>query len=131
MTTGGRIALGLLVAFIAQFLAFLLAGAGHGWVAPFFLSFVLWVLLPMTLAIAWPIGRGSRLALLAILVVALVADAVLVSRSIGEAGYISQYIKINGVAGYLIIGLWLCLWTFWQAILACSLIAGRKPHANA
>ena len=131
MTTGGRIALGVLLAFIAQFLAFLLAGAGHGWVAPLFISIMLWVLLPASLAIAWPIGRGSRLALSAILVAALAADAWLISRSIGEARYISHYVDVNGAVGWLIIGLWLGLWAFWQAILVWSLAARRKSADDA
>lgn len=132
MKTGGRIALGLLLALVAQFLAVMLAGAGHGWVAPFLLSFALWVLLPMTLAIAWPIGRGSsRVALLAIVVVALCADAVLVSRTISEVDYLSAYIKVNGLLGLLIIGLWLCLWSFWQAMLVGALVVGREPLGDA
>jgi hypothetical protein len=131
MGTGSRIALGLFLALIAQFLAFLLAGSGHGWVAPFLLSFALWVFLPITLALAWPIGPGSPRALTPILVLALVADAMLINRSIGEAAYISQYININGWAGLLIIGLWLCLWLFWQAILGWSLVAGSRVAKDA
>jgi hypothetical protein len=83
------------------------------------------------LALAWPIGRGSPRALTPILVLALVADAMLINRSIGEAAYISQYININGWAGLLIIGLWLCLWLFWQAILGWSLVAGSRVAKDA
>jgi hypothetical protein len=131
MTIGRRIALGLLLAFFAQFFGLMLAGAGHGWVAPLFISIVLWVLWPMTLAIGWPIGRGSRRTLAAMIVAALVADAWLISKSLGEADYISRYVEINGVVGSLIIGLWLLLWTIWQAILVCSLAAPRKPANDA
>lgn len=126
MTTGRRIALGLLLAFFAQFLGFLLAGAGHGWVAPLFISIVLWVLWPMTLAVAWPIGSRSRMASVTMLAAALSADLWLVSKSIGEADYISRYVEVNGALGLLIIIFWLCLWTVWQAILVWSLVAGRK-----
>jgi hypothetical protein len=131
MTVGRRIALGLLLAFFAQFLGLMLAGAGHGWVAPLFISIVLWVLWPMTLAIGWPIGRGGRLALAAMIVAALLADAWLISKSLGEADYISRYIEINGAVGSLIIGLWLLLWTIWQAILVCSLVAPRNAANDA
>ena len=131
MSAGGQIAVGLLLALIAHFLALLLAGAGHGWVAPFYLSFALWLLLPMTLALAWPIGRGSRRAVAPILLLALVADAILIGMSIGESASISHYTDVNGSVGLLIIGLWLCLWIFWQAILVRSLVTGAQAAKDA
>jgi len=118
--------LGLALAGLAQLLGFLLAGSGHGWVAPFFLSVALWAFIPASLSIAWPIGRSNRQVLLGILVVALGADALLISRTIDEGNALPFYIEVNGAVGLLIVGLWLALWLFWQAMLLYALVVGRQ-----
>lgn len=110
---------------MAQLLSFFLAGAGHGWLTPLWLSFALWLLIPLTLFIAWPSDRGHRLALMALSAIALAADAMLIRGAIDEARALRFYVEINGVVGLLIIGLWLTLWLFWQAILLHALIAGH------
>jgi hypothetical protein len=38
---------GIMFAAVAQFLAFGLSGAGHGWTEPFFFSAAMWITLPV------------------------------------------------------------------------------------
>ena len=126
-----RTVLGLGLAALAQLLSFLLAGAGHGWVAPLFLSVALWAFIPATLSITWPIGSSSRREFFGILVAALGADALLISRTIDEGNALPFYVEVNGAVGLLIIGLWLALWLFWQALLVYSLVVGRRRADDA
>jgi hypothetical protein len=111
---------------LAQFLGLFLAGAGHGWVTPFFVTMPLWILFPATLALAVRTDRVSRLVLFTAAAVALAADARLVSGTIDESSYLRFYLEVNGAVGWLIVVLWLCLWVSWQALLLRSLIAGHK-----
>ena len=121
-----RIGLGIALAAFATLLSFFLAGAGEGWVTPFFASFALWLFLPIALAITWPPARGSRLALLAFAVLAIAADAWLIRSTLGERSEFLLYIEVNGMLGLAIIGLWLCLWFFWQLMLVHALVARRS-----
>jgi hypothetical protein len=124
-----RFALGLALAALAQLASFFLAGAGEGWVAPFFLSVPLCVLLPVALAIAWPGGpilRGSGPMRFVLAATALGADALLISKTIDEGGALPFYVEVNGVVGFLIIGLWLGLWLFWQVMLLHALVDGQR-----
>ena len=113
------------LAALAQSLGVFLAGAGHGWVTPFFLSAALWVLVPVTLYIVREKGLSARLVQLAILIIALGADAFLVRRTIGEGDALPFYVRVNGAAGVLIVGVWLCLWLVWQVMIVNALFAGR------
>ena len=117
--------MGLALAACAQLLAIFLAGAGHGWVAPLYLSIALWFLIPLTLLVAWPTHSRPRLAMIAIAAIALAADALLVSRAWGELAAIRFFLDVNGGFGWTILGLWLSLWFGWQVILFYSLLAGR------
>jgi hypothetical protein len=108
---------------LGQLLGLFLPGAGHGWVAPFFLSVALWFMIPLTLALAWPTVRPSRPVLLTLTALALAADALLLKLSLGEFAYIGRYVEINGAIGYAIIGCWLALWLFWQILLLYALVA--------
>lgn len=119
------VVLGLVLAAVAQFLAFMLAGAGHGWTAPFFVSAALWILIPATLWMA-SIANGNRPLMLSIAAVTVAADTWLITRSIDESSYISRYVDINGALGILIILLWLGLWSFWQPLLVHAFFAGRE-----
>src|SRR5690242_2006883 len=83
-SAGARLGLGFALAAVAQFLSFLLAGAGHGWVAPMFVSIALWFLIPLTLVIAWPTAPVERPLLAVVAAIALGADALLVGHSLGE-----------------------------------------------
>ena len=122
---GARLWLGFGLAALAQFLAFMLAGAGHGWGAPMFVSMALWFLVPLTLVMAWPTEQTSKLLIALVALIALGADALLVNRSLDELSYIGRYVQVNGAIGYTIIGLWLALWFCWQVLLLYSLVARR------
>jgi hypothetical protein len=117
--------LGFGLAAFAQFLGFLLAGAGHGWVAPMFLSIGLWFLLPLALVLAWPSAPTEKPLLFLIAAIAVAADALLIKLSLGETPHIRHYVDVNGAIGFTIIGLWLSLWFCWQVILLYSLAAKR------
>lgn len=126
--------LGLALAALAQLLGLFLASAGHGWVAPLYISVLLWVLLPVTLSVAWPlepVTRGSQANLLVLAVIGLGADAVLIDRTIDEAGHLAHYVEINGAVGLLLIGIWLCLWLSWQAMICWALVDSRRRPDDA
>ena len=88
-----------------------------------FVSVGLWFLMPLTFAVAWPTAPARKPLLLVIAVIALGADALLISRSLNETSYIDRYVDVNGPLGLTIIGLWLALWFCWQVILLYSLVA--------
>ena len=121
----GGLVLGFGLAALAQILAFFLAGVGHGWVAPFFLSAGLWFLIPLTLALVRT-EAPNRPVMLLLVAIALASDALLVERALAEETYISRYVQVNGAIGILIIGVWLCLWFSWQAMVARSLLVRRN-----
>ena len=118
--------LGLILAAIAQFLAMLLAGAGHGWVSPLLFSVALWIFIPSTLLAMRQVDNGSRNLMLGMAAVALAADVWLIIRSMDESRYIRLYVDVNGALGLIIILLWLGLWLFWQGLLVRALLGGRK-----
>jgi hypothetical protein len=122
-----RIVLGLGLAALAQLLAAFLAGAGHGWVTPLFLSVILWVILPVTLYVLQQDDRRAVAVLWAVALIAIGADALLISGTIGEGRILSLYVEVNGAAGLLIIALWLTLWFFWQAMVVRALIKRSRP----
>ena len=103
----------------------MLAGAGHGWVTPFFLSVALWVMIPLTLYATQQGDRRVRLVLWVIAIIAVGADALLIKGTIAEAAALLFYVKVNGASGVAIIALWLGLWLSWQALLLRALVAGR------
>jgi len=79
---------GVAAAAVAQFVALLLTGAGHGWIRPFWFSLWLWPLLPLTLV---RLGQRRRqLALDAgLLLLAVVLDVALVLPPPEKASNIS------------------------------------------
>lgn len=90
-----------------------------------FVSFALWILLPLTLEFAWPTAPAKRGVIAGLLLLAIAADAWFIKLSLDEISYIDSYVDVNGPLGLAIIGLWLSLWFFWQVLLLYSLVAGR------
>lgn len=123
---GGGIAIGLLLALIAQFLAFVMTSAGHGWITPFYASFILWILLPFTFATVSPLGRyhhGDKRRLLVLIVLGLFADAALVLATIQEgAEYFWKTMELGGGLDLF----WLLIWISWQLVVALALSQGEK-----
>jgi len=120
------VVLGFAVAAFAQLLSILLAGAGHGWVTPLWASLLLWVLSPGAFLFAWPAEGPSPKILLPMVLIAVIADAWLVMRTIEEENALPFYLEVNGVAGFVIVGAWIGLWLFWQGVVIRALLCGRK-----
>jgi uncharacterized membrane protein len=123
-----RFALGIGLAALAQMLAFFSLGAGHGWKTPTFVSFALWVLIPLAL-LALRDRAKSRGLLIMILFTGLVADAVLVRGSLSEDFAMRSYLKFTGSFGWTNFALWLGLLLFWQILAARRLLGARAVDA--
>ncbi|HEY0629289.1 MAG TPA: hypothetical protein VGD23_08175 [Sphingomicrobium sp.] len=116
-----QIGVGLALAAFAQLLSLFLVGAGHGWLAPLPASLWLWVLTPLAFLFAWPGNGAGWKILLPMLLVAVVLDAWLINRTIAEDNALPFYLEVNGLVGFLIVGLWIGLWLLWQGIVLASL----------
>jgi hypothetical protein len=115
-----EIAAGLAIAAIAQFIAIMLTGAGHGWTAPLRYSLILFLAYPFALVrradragtsilpdvVALGLGIGATLLLI-------------VETRTNEAGIIGQFIRINGV---FVIIVWVLLWLGWQALTVHTIL---------
>jgi hypothetical protein len=105
---------GLLCATIAQFIAFLMTGAGHGWVYPFFLSPWLFLLYPAAFVRFGQKQSANPLPDVALLLIAAVLDLKLYDNmTTAERAYYGR----PGVVSYL----WLAFWCIWQAVVLWTL----------
>jgi len=120
---GSRVARGLGLAAVAQFLSIFLSGAGHGWNTPLFVSVVLWVVAPVSLYLLGERQR-PRLLLWVLVLIGLGADAILIKGTVAEARVFPLYLQVNGAAGLATIAAWLFLWLLWQALVVRALVAG-------
>ncbi|HEX5182038.1 MAG TPA: hypothetical protein VFW19_02680 [Allosphingosinicella sp.] len=117
-------ALGLLPWLVAQFIAFGIGGAGHGWIAPFYFSIPLFFLYPLVFIRAFS-NTGKREIDAAILVIAAVLDTLLLRNALySESEYV---IRMWGDAGG-VVALWLALWVGWQILTVLSLARKRHPQ---
>ena len=116
-----QLGVGLAIAAFAQLLSLFLAGAGHGWVAPLLASLLLWVMTPVALRMALPGNGARRKELPLLLLIALIANAWLVHATIAEESHLAHYLEVNGVVGFLIVGLWIGSWLCWQGAVVASL----------
>jgi len=121
-----QIGIGLAIAALAQLLSLFLAAAGHGWVAPLPASLLLWVMTPLALLFARSTLGSGRKALLPMVLIAVIADGWLIMRTIDEGNALADYLALNGIAGYLIVAIWICLWLLWQAIVVRGLSVARR-----
>ena len=121
--------LGLALAALAQLLSLFLAGAGHGWVTPLLASLLLWVLTPSALLLASPAERPTPKILLPLILVAVIANAWLIMKTIAEENAFRHYLDVNGVAGFGVVGAWIGLWLFWQGVVVKALLFGRMADA--
>lgn len=120
MKPGGIIA-GLVLALVAHFLAVAMAGAGHGWITPFWASFILWIVLPLTFANETPFGRyrkSTKRYLLGLVAAGVAADAALLWATIDEG---TQYFwtAIDMATSFSV--LWLSIWASWQLLVLNAL----------
>jgi len=118
---GLAIVAGLLCAALAQWLAFLMAGAGHGWVAPFFFSHFLFLLYP--LAFLRRVTNSGSLGVDATLVsFGVILDIVLLFMTVsGEAQYFMRVVSLS-IAPMI----WILLWGLWQVVAVSSLLARKR-----
>lgn len=122
MKNAARIICGIVIAFIGQFFAIMLAGAGHGWNTPFRVSLVLWLAYPATLMRVKTDQRHSFD--LALLVLAALADIGLVAFTRFEGvEYFVRVVRFPGA--WWVIGVWVLIWLGWQIAVPARLMQSR------
>ena len=129
MKVGGFV-IGLLLAFFGHFLALATAGAGHGWTTPLWASFLLWIVLPATFATISPLGRqrfGGKHELLALVALAIAADAALIWATIREG---TQYFWVAMETATPFPILWLAIWGSWQLLALIALTKGQPEEKS-
>jgi len=117
----------LALAASAQYLAFGLAGAGHGWVAPLFYSLLLFVAYPVAFLRRMDTSHPSIAIDVGLLVVAGIADLLLVIQTVIQEPH--YFVMVIGFAGPFAV-LWLVLWCLWQ-MLAVSTLRRRIARRDA
>ena len=104
----GAIGLGLTLAAFAEYWALGIAGGGHGWVVPFFLSPVLFVLNPVAFDLV--LRAQPRLSVVTILLaIAVVSDCTLIFATQGDE---PAYFWKDAALFYNLD--WVGLWVLWQ-----------------
>jgi hypothetical protein len=124
-----RVGLGISLAAVAQFLAAMLAGAGHGWTTPFFASILLYATLPTAFLLLWPgdfSAFSSRPVCILILAIGALADWQLVSMTLEETTEFTAFFAINGGVGVAIAAAWFAIWASWQALAANALLPAAR-----
>ena len=115
---------GLGPALLAELIAFLLAGAGHGWVTPLSYSLLLFLAWPATLVVLALDHPRRRLFCLLLLLAGLAADAALVRATLREG---LQYFERGFTAGPVLDLIWIALWLGWQGAALVALLS-RPPR---
>ncbi|HEX5182122.1 MAG TPA: hypothetical protein VFW19_03110 [Allosphingosinicella sp.] len=120
--------LGLVAWFATQLVGIGIAGAGHGWVAPFLFTLALMPLYPATFIRAFAAPSGAIAIDAAILVIAGVLDLLLLRNMLGaEREYFLRMwtFETAGVA------LWLGLWAAWQMLALANLFRSAWSRSPA
>jgi hypothetical protein len=119
---------GLCCAALGQFLALIVAGAGHGWNAPLTFSLALFLLFPAALVAQVDQEASSFVAEMAMLGVGIGLDLLLLVNILGtESSYFQTAMRTAGLFPIL----WLGLWIAWQVLVALSLWRRLRPDENA
>jgi hypothetical protein len=119
------IVVGLAIAAVAQFLALMLNGAGHGWTEPFFYSVFLFVAYPVALSrIPREAGMGVNPDFF-LLVLGVVATLLLFAQTSSEPEYFWRMAEQDG--GVPVIIAWLLLWFGWQALTLANIVRTPRP----
>ena len=115
---------GLAIAAVAEFIALMLAGAGHGWVAAWPFSLILFAAYPAAL-FRMPIAVGKSAMLdIAMLVVGVVASLLLLAATNAEAEYFWKVVHFEDGLQFIIV--WLLLWFGWQALTLANVVRKRR-----
>lgn len=118
----GWVAIGLLAWLLTQAVALGLGGAGHGWMAPLWVSSVLIFLYPLVVVRVFASPAASIKVDATILLLAGVIDLFLLHNAlVTERTYFSRV--WNSSAGA--VGLWIGLWAGWQLLAIVSLLKKR------
>ena len=128
-------ALGLVAGLVAEMLAMGLGAAGHGWIAPVFLSVPLLILYPLTLTRMHGPIRMAQIERLTVSLAA-VLDVLLLWSCLAEGAHV----LVIWTVGPQFVLCWLVLWFGWQAAAIIGLkrryavrqpnfLAGRPPHS--
>lgn len=116
-----RAIIGLALAFVALFIGFMAAGAGHGWGAPFFVSFALFLIYPVVLTRALAPARNRLLVDLGLVALAVVLNVFLVLDLIDRADGVRWRANESIVPGihqtiFPFFLVWLVIWFWWQFV---------------
>jgi len=126
---------GVITAVVAQFLAFMISGAGHAWVEPFFFSPAMWVTFPLMFIRVQQHRAGSdELALLdwLVMLLAIALDLLLVITTIETEDPLlpmfgtgtERFVQVFLMEPVLV-ALWIALWLSWQIAALFLCIRGR------
>lgn len=119
---------GLMLATLGQALAFMMLGAGHGWVTPFYFSPALFLVYPLAfIRMQAPERLPSRLIDLLLVVIAIALDVWLVEQTRNEG---VEYYRRVMAAMPLFPMLWILVWLGWQWIALSVLIRGFLPRSR-
>ncbi|MBI3937092.1 MAG: hypothetical protein HY323_08955 [Betaproteobacteria bacterium] len=129
MANIGLASFGILYGMVALLVAFLVAGAGQGWLALMLFSLPLFGVVPAVLILwrhrALKAARAARVALAA-LAVALDAGLLVASTFEERAG---GYVSIAWEQAPLEVTLWFLLWGAWQLLLPAFWVRGSGEWA--
>jgi hypothetical protein len=117
-----RYALGLFAAILANVVAIGLAGGGHGWITPFWVSWPLLILYPVTVnrtsRQSWS-GNSAIIIDCSLLLIGMVLDYLLVSMTYSEG--IQYFHLVMQREGTWFVAFWGVVWVFWQGLALISL----------
>ena len=98
---------GLMYTLVCEAVAFMMVGAGHGWLTPFFWGPVGFIVFPLCFyaAMAWvERGKAAKVSIFLGLIAAIAAKSLLFDRTVDEG---VQYFDRVGTFAYFWIALWL------------------------
>jgi hypothetical protein len=105
---------GLVCAAFAELLAFGMAGAGEGWLAPFFYSILLFIAYPLVFVRTVGVSRHWVVVDLLLMAVAVLTDVLLIYGTYsGEATYFMRVWDLG-----LFAPMWIGVWGLWQVVTA-------------
>ena len=116
---------GLLIAALAEYIAMLVGGAGHGWIAPLRYSPILFLLYPLALFRRLDEGGTTIMFDRAMLVVGVIASLLLLVDTVAnESDYFPNLLNPYG----LVVLFWMFLWVGWLIPTAMRMV--RRHQSN-
>jgi hypothetical protein len=109
--------IGVFLWFPAQVLAFGLAGAGHGWVIPLFITMPLILLYPLAMIAAFRKSDRSFITGMIVFFFAISLNGILIKSSLDEGRYFEKVWNLNP---YICL-CWIVFWLGWQVLALYAL----------